>query len=76
MSDEDRRRRAEDRRLGMTLRRTRVGEPEHDLSPVRGAEAISLATQLTRMSFGLAAIAASEYPRSEIPVRFVPRAGG
>jgi len=45
----------------MALHKGRLGEPEVDFSRVRGAEAISLLTQLTPL------------PRDQFPVRFVPR---
>lgn len=46
---------------------------ETDLSPVAGAEAISLVTRLTRESWSLTGRPEPEYVRSAIPCRFVPR---
>jgi hypothetical protein len=74
MSDDDRKRRAEHRQRTMTMRRTRLGE-EDDSVRLKGAEAISLVTKLTRMSFGYRQSDAASYTRRDIPVRFVPRAG-
>ena len=65
--------RAQARRERMTLRKTRVGEPEVDFSPTFGAEAISLVYRLTRTSYGLAGLPRPEYTRETIPCRFVPR---
>jgi hypothetical protein len=66
-------RRAQTRRERMTLRKTRVGEPEVDLSPTFGAEAISLVYRLTRTSYGLARLPRPEYTRGTMPCKFVPR---
>ena len=55
------------------MHKGRLGEPEVDFSPVRGAEALSLLTRLTIESFSLAGHDLREYPRENIPVRFVPR---
>jgi hypothetical protein len=57
----------------MTLRKGRVGEPEVDLSPVFGVEAISLVYRLTRTSYSLADHPPTTYPRERIPCRFVRR---
>jgi hypothetical protein len=40
----------------MVLHKARLGQPELDFTPVRGAAAISLATQLTIESFSLARV--------------------
>lgn len=66
-------RRAEARRERMTLRKARLGEAEVDLSPIFGADALSLVTRLTRASYSLAGISDPTYTRAEIPCRFVPR---
>jgi hypothetical protein len=68
----DREARAKARTARMTLHKGRVGEPEIDLSPVFGAEAISLVYRLTRSSYSLAGQPAPTYTRSNIPCRFVP----
>lgn len=60
------------RRERMTIHKGRVGEPEADLSPVFGAEAISLVHRLTVTSYGLAGHEQPRYTRSQIPWRFVP----
>lgn len=69
----DAERRALARRERMILRKSRVGEPELDLSPVFGAEAISLVYRLTRASYSLSGHPQPEYTRAQIPCRFVPR---
>ncbi|HVK83765.1 MAG TPA: hypothetical protein VM513_06645 [Kofleriaceae bacterium] len=56
----------------MNIHKATLGH-EVDLSPVRGANAISLATQLSREAFSLAQMEAPAYARTNIPVRFVPR---
>jgi hypothetical protein len=57
----------------MTLRKSRLGEPEVDFSPVFGAEAISLVNRLTLASYDLAGYKRAAYSREQIPCRFVPR---
>jgi hypothetical protein len=57
----------------MVIRKIRLGEPELDFSPVRGAEAISLTTQLTIESFSLARLGNARHPGDSMVVRFVPR---
>ena len=64
-------RRAHARRGRMSLRKTRLGEPEVDLSPVFGAEAVSLVHRLTRMSDSLAGRPLPAHPRAQIPCQFV-----
>jgi hypothetical protein len=64
--------RARARAARMILRKGHLGEPEADLSPVSGAEAISLVQQLTRSSYSLAGQATPKYDRANIPCRFVP----
>lgn len=71
--DEERRRRAAARRERITLRKSRLQPVEADLSPVRGAEAISLVTRLTRESWALAGLPEPTYARAETPIRLVPR---
>lgn len=55
----------------ITLRKARLGEPEADLDPIFGAEAISLVSRLTRSSYSLAGAPLPTYPRAAIPCRFV-----
>jgi hypothetical protein len=69
----DAERRAYERRTRMSLHKARVGEPEVDLSPVFGAEAVSLVHRLTRMSYSLAGHPLPTYPRAQMPCRFVRR---
>ncbi|MBM4362391.1 MAG: hypothetical protein FJ104_06900 [Deltaproteobacteria bacterium] len=64
--------RAKARGERMTLRKGRLGEPEVDLTPVFGADAISLVTRLTRTSYSLSGRQAAGYARRAIPCRFVP----
>lgn len=61
----------------MILRKGRVGEPEVDLSPVFGAEAVSLVYGLTRMSYSLAGPGQPlrVQDRAQMPCRFVRRRG-
>lgn len=65
--------RARERQARMRLHKTRLGEPEADLNPVFGAEAISLVHQLTRISYSLAGHSLSRSPRAQMPCRFVRR---
>jgi hypothetical protein len=67
--------RAQARREGMILRKSQLGEPEADLSPVFGADAISLVYRLTRASYSLAGHPHPTYTRELIPWKFVPRRG-
>ena len=57
----------------MTIRKSHLGEPEVDLSPISGADAISLVYRLTRASYSLAGQPEPTYPREHIPCKFVPR---
>ncbi len=57
----------------MVLHKARLGQPELDFTPVRGAAAISLATQLTIESFSLARLDNTQHSRDHMTVRFVPR---
>lgn len=56
----------------MVIHKARLGQPELDFTPVRGAEAISLTTRLTIESFSLAG-KVTEQARGSVLVRFVPR---
>ena len=53
------------------MHKARLTERELDLSPVSGAEAISLLTRLSRESHQLAQHAEPAYTRDQIPCRFV-----
>ena len=55
------------------LRRVSLHAREEDPYPIRGEEALSLVTRLTREGWSLAGLSFPEYERSEIPCRFVPR---
>ena len=73
MSTEDdaRRDRAALRRAELTLRKTDLEHAHLDLHPVRGAEAISLVSVLTRESWALGSEPYPGYERHETPYRFV-----
>lgn len=73
MDGGSRRDRAAERTKVMVIRKGRLGQPEMDLTPVRGVEAVSLATRLTVESFSLAGISSAASSRDRIQVRFVPR---
>lgn len=68
----ERRARAARRASVMSIHKATLGY-EVDLSPIRGENAISLVTQLSREAFSLAGLEQPAYPRARIPVRFVPR---
>jgi hypothetical protein len=57
----------------MVIRKGRLGQPEMDLTPVRGVDAISLTTRLTIESFSLAGTGSAAGARECVQVRFVPR---
>jgi hypothetical protein len=69
----DAQRRAQERRERMVLRKGHLGDPEIDMSPVFGAEALTLVHRLTRMSYALANQPLPSYCRAEIPCNFVRR---
>jgi len=73
MSDPQRQARADARRRVAILSRTTLASQEHDLTPVRGAEAISLVRSLTLESWSLSGAEMPSYARSEINIKFVPR---
>ena len=72
MEDTGRRARAEERRRRATIRRTRLTLEEADPDVIRGGEAVSLVTRLTRESWSLTGREEPRYARHEIPIRFVP----
>lgn len=72
MSDAARRERAEARRARAVLRKSRLGPFEADLSPVSGAEALSLVHRFTVESWALSRREQPTYTRDQIPWRFVP----
>jgi hypothetical protein len=55
------------------LHRTQLEPRERDLHPVRGAEALSLVTILTREAWTLSGRPWPTYTRAEIPIEFVRR---
>ena len=73
MDDVSRQKRAAERAKVMVIRKGRLGQPELDLTPVRGVDAISLTTRLTIESFSLAGIRSAAGSREGVHVRFVPR---
>ena len=70
MSQAGRKARAKDRRGTTVLHKTRLQAVEHDLSPIDGAEALSLVSRLTIESWSLAG-RSMHYDRAETPYRFV-----
>jgi hypothetical protein len=70
--DDERRMRAEARRTRVILRKTVLQSREEDLSPVHGAEALSLVHRLTLESWALAGQEVPRYSRASTPYRFVP----
>ncbi len=73
MDEAARHARAEARRRRITLRKTRLRDPELDDAPVRGAEAVSLVHRLTLESWALAGLELPTYSREATPIRFVRR---
>jgi len=73
LEDRARQERAALRVKAMVIRKSRLGEPELDFTPVSGAEAISLTTRLTIESFSLARVDSARRPRGSMPIRFVLR---
>ena len=71
-SERARRERAEARRKTAVLRRATLGDGERDLSPILGAEALTLVTHLTRESWALSGQSIPTYSRESTPYRFVP----
>ena len=69
--DAARRARAEARRGTATLRRGTLQRDEVDLDPVRGPQALTLVTRLTRESWALARRLEPSYTRRDLPWRFV-----
>ena len=73
MADAESHARARTRRARVILRKSRLQATEEDLSPVYGAEAVSLVHRLTREAWSLSGKEKPRYTRREIPWRFVPR---
>jgi hypothetical protein len=71
MADLDRGARAAARRHRATLKKAQLQPVEEDLSPLRGAEAVSLVQRLTLASWSLAGRHQPTYTRERIPIRFV-----
>ena len=72
MGDSERRRRAEERRRTIVIRRAELHDRGPDPDPIRGAEAVSLVTRLTRESWAMAGREIPTYDRAHTPYRFVP----
>jgi hypothetical protein len=72
MEDAKRRGRAAARMGRAILHRTHLGDIEPDLTPLAGAEAISLLMALSRESWSLTGRELPTYARREIPCRAVP----
>jgi hypothetical protein len=72
MEDANRRARAEARKTRAILNKARLAPRETDLTPIAGADAISLVASLTRESWSLAGRDDPTYTRREIPCRMVP----
>jgi hypothetical protein len=72
MSTSERQKRAEARRTRAVLNKTHLNATEADLSPISGANAISLAVRLTIESWSLTGEPEPDYTRDRIPCRFVP----
>jgi hypothetical protein len=72
MPDSDRRARAVARQARVVLRKSRLQATEEDLSPVWGAEAVSLVYRLSREAWSLSGMEEPSYSRPETPCRFVP----
>lgn len=71
VSYSDRKSRAEQRGRRAVISRHRLGDDEVDHFPVRGVEAISLATRISREAWSLSGRAWPDYSRSDTPYRFV-----
>jgi hypothetical protein len=71
MHDEERRARADVRRLRAVLRKGMLQAREHDFDPISGPAALSLLTRLTDESWSLSGLPWPSYSRQEIPCRFV-----
>jgi hypothetical protein len=69
--DDERRHRAMVRQSRMILRKTVLQAQEEDLSPVYGAEALSLVHRLTQESWALSGRVLPGYTREQTPYRFV-----
>jgi hypothetical protein len=72
MSEVGRKLRAEQRRKRAIIHRYRSNEAEPDIFPISGADAISLATSLTRESWSISGRRWPDYTRKDTPYRFVP----
>lgn len=73
MSDAERHQRALARLRRATLRKARLTAQEHDVTLIRGSDAVSLVEQLTRESWSLSRLPLPQYARTSIPCRFVRR---
>ena len=71
MQNTERQKRAALRRQRMVITRCRLEESDIDPHPTFGAEAVSLASVLTREMWSLSGQAFPNYSRSDTPYRFV-----
>jgi hypothetical protein len=72
MAERERLRRAEARRTRTILKKGVLERWEHDLTPLRGPEAVALVARLTAESWSLSGQELPSYTRDTIPIRFVP----
>lgn len=72
MSDDARRARARARRQRMTVLFA-PADATDDAAPLRGAEAMAHAVELSRMAWLLSGRPLPEYSRADMPIRFVER---
>jgi hypothetical protein len=72
MGDSLRQARAQARRERAILRKSQLRPREEDLTPLRGAEAVSLVHTLTMEGWSLARRELPSYSRDRMPYRFVP----
>ncbi|GMV14607.1 MAG: hypothetical protein DPW22_02895 [Alphaproteobacteria bacterium] len=60
----------------MVLQKGRLGEPEADLTPISGCDAVSLVTRLSRESWLETGLELPGYSRKQTPYRFVRESRG
>ena len=71
--DEARKRRSEERRLSLVLRKTSLSEVHAGSHLLRGADAVSMVRVLTDECWLLSGRPWPDYSREATPYRFVPR---
>ncbi len=72
MSDEARQRRAQQRAAKMTLVKSQITNQAPEVAPITGPQGVSLAFELTRMSWAMAGLPMPTYTRHTIPIVFAP----